>query len=245
VDSRLLAIPVCCLNGFTVQHAFDSTTDINLILGGTSKTGRRIAGRLRASGCLVRVGSRSGEPPFDWEERSTSEPALRDVTAAYVSFFPDLAVAGAPEAVAELADSAIASGTRRLVLPSGRGEEEAQRAEQALQASGATSTISWFIQNFSERFLRDSIVLGQVSLPVGDVPEPFVDAEDIADVAAAALTEDGHGCEVYELTGLMTFAQAVGEIVEAIERPVPFTEVSIDEYARALRGEGCQRTPSR
>jgi len=103
---------------------------------------------------------------------------------------------------------------------------------------------TWFIQNFSERFLRDSIVLGQVSLPVGDVPEPFVDAEDIADVAAAALTEDGHGGEVYELTGLMTFAQAVGEIVEAIERPVPFTEVSIDEYARALRGEGCQRTPS-
>lgn len=219
-----------------------STTDITLILGGTGKTGRRIAQRLRVSAGQVRVGSRSGEPPFDWEELSTWEPALRDVTAAYVSFFPDLAVAGAPEAIADFADLAVASGTRRLVLLSGRGEEEAQRAEQALQGSGATWTIvrcSWFMQNFSESYLRDPIVLGQVSLPVGDVPEPFVDAEDIADVAATALTEDGHGGEVYELIGprLMTFAQGVGEIAEVIGRPVPFTEVSLDEYARALRDE--------
>ena len=58
------------------------------------------------------------------------------------------------------------------------------------------------------------MLAGELALPVGDVPEPFVDADDIADVAVAALTEDGHVGELYELTGprLLTFADAVGEI---------------------------------
>ena len=103
------------------------------------------------------------------------------------------------------------------MLLSGRGEEEAQRAEAELRASGADWTIvrcSWFSQNFSEDHLREPVLAGEVALPVGDVPEPFVDADDIADVAVAALTEDGHAGELYELTGprLLTFADAVGEI---------------------------------
>ena len=124
---------------------------------------------------------------------------------------------GAPEAIAELARIAIAGGTRRLVLLSGRGEEEAERAEQELIASGADWTIvrcSWFSQNFSEDYLRDPVLAGELALPVGDVPEPFVDADDIADVAVAALTDDRHVGELYELTGprLLTFADAAGEI---------------------------------
>jgi uncharacterized protein YbjT (DUF2867 family) len=177
--------------------------DLTLVVGGTGKTGRRVAERLEVQGRAVRVGSRSGQPPFDWENRGTWEPALRGTAAAYLSYFPDLAAPGAREAVGALAELAVASGTRRLVLLSGRGEEEAQLAEEALRASGADWTIvrcSWFMQNFSEGYLLEPVLSGEVALPVGDVPEPFVDADDIADVAVAALTEDRHVGQLYELT---------------------------------------------
>ncbi len=214
-----------------------------LVLGGTGKTGRRVVARLQERGAAVRVGSRSGEPPFDWDDRATWAPALRGASAAYISYFPDIAVPGAPEAVAELSRLAVAGGTRRLVLLSGRGEEEAQRAEAELQSSGADWTIvrcSWFSQNFSEDYLREPVLAGEVALPVGDVPEPFVDADDIADVAVAALTEDGHAGELYELTGprLLTFADAVGEIADATGRDIRVTPVSHHDYAEELAGYG-------
>lgn len=214
-----------------------------LVVGGTGKTGRRVAERLEARGVPARIGSRSGEPPFDWEDPSTWAPALRGTSAAYVSFFPDLAVPGAPEAIATFAQVALDGGTRRLVLLSGRGEEEAERAERALQDSGAEWTIvrcSWFSQNFSESYLLEPVLAGEVALPVGDVPEPFVDAEDIAEVAVAALTEDGHEGRLYELTGpqLLSFAQATEEIATATGRPVAFVPVPMDAYAAAATQDG-------
>ena len=214
-----------------------------LVLGGTGKTGRRVVSRLQERGAAVRVGSRGGEPPFDWDDRATWAPALHGASAAYISYFPDIALPGAPEAIAELSRLAVAGGTRRLVLLSGRGEQEAQRAEAELRASGADWTIvrcSWFSQNFSEDYLREPVLAGEVALPVGDVPEPFVDADDIADVAVAALTEDGHAGELYELTGprLLTFADAVGEIADATGRDIRFTPVPDRDYAEELAGHG-------
>ena len=214
-----------------------------LVIGGTGKTGRRVAARLQQRGLPVRIGSRSGTPPFDWEDRATWAPALRGTRAAYVSYFPDIAVPGAPEAIAELARVALAGGTRRLVLLSGRGEEEAERAEQELIASGADWTIvrcSWFSQNFSEDHFRDHVMAGELALPVGDVPEPFVDADDIADVAVAALTDDRHIGELYELTGprLLTFADAAEEIGSAAGRPVRMAPVSEQEFADGLARHG-------
>jgi uncharacterized protein YbjT (DUF2867 family) len=214
-----------------------------LVVGGTGKTGRRVAERLQALDRPVRIGSRSGAPPFDWEDRATWAPALQGTTAAYVSYFPDLAVPGAPEAIAAFAAQALEAGTRRLVLLSGRGEEEAQRAEQALAESGADWTIvrcSWFSQNFSESYMLEPVLAGELVLPAGDVPEPFVDADDIAEVAVAALTQDGHSGRLYELTGprLLTFADAVAEIARASGREIRFVPVTIEEYAGALAQDG-------
>jgi uncharacterized protein YbjT (DUF2867 family) len=210
-----------------------------LVLGGSGKTGRRVLERLGARGVPARAGSRSGEPPFDWDDRATWAPALRDVRAAYVSFYPDLAIPGASELVGAFARLAVERGVERLVLLSGRGEEEAQRSEQALLAAGAESTIvraSWFAQNFSEGFFLDAVLDGVVALPVGDMREPFVDAEDIADVAVAALTEGGHAGRLYEVTGprLLTFAEAVAEIADATGRELRFVSLSIEEYTSAL-----------
>jgi uncharacterized protein YbjT (DUF2867 family) len=214
-----------------------------LVLGGTGKTGRRVVARLRERGVPTRLGSRSGEPPFDWEEPATWGPAVTGVRAAYVSYYPDLAVPGAPEAVRAFAEVALEHDVRRLVLLSGRGEEEAQRAERAVQDAGADLTIvrcAWFMQNFSEDFMLDAIRSGEVALPAGDEAEPFVDADDIADVAVAALTDDRHIGELYELTSprLLTFEEAVAEISRAAGREVRYVPISVDEYAAAAAEHG-------
>jgi uncharacterized protein YbjT (DUF2867 family) len=172
-----------------------TTTQTTLVLGGTGKTGRRVAQRLAALGRPVRAGSRSGRPPFDWQNRATWAPALHGAGAAYISYYPDLAAPGAAETVGAFAHLAVETGVSRLVLLAGRGEPEAELAEQAVSDSGAELTIvraAWFSQNFSEDYLLEPVLAGELALPAGDTPEPFVDADDIADVAVAALTQDGH-----------------------------------------------------
>jgi uncharacterized protein YbjT (DUF2867 family) len=220
-----------------------TTTDTVLVLGGTGKTGRRVAQRLGQRGVPVRIGSRSAEPPFDWDDRSTWALALDGTSAAYISYYPDIAIPGAVETVGAFARLAVERGVRRLVLLAGRGEAEAEEAERAVQASGADLTIlraTWFAQNFSEDYMLDAVLAGRVALPAADTPEPFVDADDIADVAVAALTEDGHVGELYELTGprALTFADAVAEISAAAGRDVAYVPVSIDEFAAEATEQG-------
>ena len=210
-----------------------------LILGGTGKTGRRLAERLTAQGVPVRIGSRSGSPRFDWEVPATWGPAMQGVSAVYISYYPDIAVPGAAETVEAFARLAVANGVTRLVLLSGRGETEAQRAEEMVKASGADWTIlrcAWFSQNFSEGFLIESLLGGEVALPVGTVGEPFIDADDIADAAFVALTETGHVGQLYELTGprLLSFADAVAEIAKAAGRDIRYLKVSHDEFTTAM-----------
>jgi uncharacterized protein YbjT (DUF2867 family) len=214
-----------------------------LVLGGTGKTGRRVAERLAARGVPIRVGSRSGEPPFDWDAPATWAPVLDGVRAAYVVYYPDLAFPGAVDVVGAFADLAVRGGVRRLVLLSGRGEEGALLGEQAVRDSGADLTVlrsSWFNQNFSEDFLLEPVLAGDLALPARDVPEPFVDADDVADVAVAALTQDGHAGQLYELTGprLLTFVDAAAEIAKAAGRDVQFRRVSGEEYTAGLLAQG-------
>ena len=210
-----------------------------LVIGSTGKTGRRIVQLLSRAGHTVREGSRGSEIPFDWEKPGTWSPALRGVGAVYISFFPDLAVPGAPAAIEELTSLAVEAGVQRIVLLSGRGEVHAQRCEDIVRECGVDFTLvrtSWFSQNFSENFLLDAVLSGTVALPVSDVKEPFIDVDDIADVAVAALTEDGHRNRLYELTGprLLTFADAIGAIAEAAGRPIGFQEITKDKYAEGL-----------
>src|ERR671917_370885 len=218
-------------------------TKPTLIIGGTGKTGRRVAERLEARGVPTRAGSRSADPPFDWADPDTWAAALDGAGAAYVSYYPDIAIPGAVEAVTAFAETALENDVRRLVLLSGRGEEEAQRAERAVRESGADWTIvrcSWFNQNFSEGFFAAGVAAGEVALPATSVPEPFVDVEDIADVAAKALSEDGHVGQVYELTGsrMLTFEEAVGEIAAATGREIRYVPVALQEYAAGAREQG-------
>lgn len=165
------------------------------------------------------------------------------MTAAYITYAPDLAIPGAADAIRAVVGRAVDKGVQRLVLLSGRGEEEAQVCEQIVQQSGVAWTIvraAWFNQNFSEGEFLGMVLDGSITLPAGDVPEPFVDLDDLADVAVAALTEEGHDYEVYEVTGprLLTFTEAVREISEAAGREVRFEKISKQAFAAALTESG-------
>lgn len=223
-----------------------STQKQILVTGGTGKTGRRIVEHLKVKGVNVRVGSRSANPPFDWNDQATWQPTLEGIDSVYVAYQPDLAVPGATDTIRAFTELAVNAGVSHLVLLSGRGEEEAQNAERIVQKAGVDWTIlraSWFFQNFSESFLLESLLTDEVYLPVGDVKEPFVDTDDIADVAVAALTEEGHAGQLYELTGsrMLTFAEAIGEISEASGREIRFIPIPAADYVAAMEA---QQTPS-
>jgi uncharacterized protein YbjT (DUF2867 family) len=214
-----------------------------LVLGGTGKTGRRVAARLDALGQPVRIGSRMGRPPFGWDDAATWPAAVKGTTAVYVTYQPDLSFPSAAERIGAFARAAVAAGVQRLVLLSGRGEPEAVPAEDAIRGAGVPWTVlraSWFAQNFSEHFLLGPVLDGVIALPAGNVAEPFVDADDVAAVAVAALTEPRHDGRTYELTGprLLTFTDAAAEIAAAIGRPVPYVAVTPTEYASEAVAQG-------
>lgn len=223
-----------------VQH---HEKNITLVLGGTGKTGRRIAERLKQKGKVVRIGSRSAVPAFDWNNEKTWQAAIDGVSNIYISYTPDLAMPGAGDAISALVQQAKNAGAKRLILLSGRGEDEAQACEAIVQNSGLDWTIvraSWFNQNFSEGAFIDMVSNGAITLPAGDTLEPFVDADDIADVAVAALTEDGHAGQVYEVTGprLMTFADIAKALSQATGREINYTNVPHDDFIEGIRQSG-------
>ena len=187
--------------------------------------------------------SRSTVPAFDWIDSSTWPAALDGVTGAYLTYHPDLSVPEAEGHIRTFCDLALEAGVEHVVLLSGRGEEGAARAEQVLRNSGLAWNIvqaSWFAQNFSENFMLDGILAGELVVPAGTTREPFIDIDDIADVAVATLMEPGLRNRLFELTGprAMTFAECVHEIAAVAGYDVRLTEVPLDAYVQALRDEG-------
>ncbi|HSF95613.1 MAG TPA: NAD(P)H-binding protein [Thermohalobaculum sp.] len=214
-----------------------------LVIGATGKTGRRIVRLLNEQGREVRPGSRSAPIPFDWDRPEGWAAALQGVGAAYVSYFPDLAFPGAAEKIEALTHAAATAGVGRLVLLSGRGERHARRCEEIVRRSGLDHTLiraAWFAQNFSEGYLRDPVMEGLIALPAAAVREPIVDVDDIADVAVAALTEDRHSGQLYEVTGprLIGFAEAAAELSAATGRRLRYQPITFDAFHAAMTGIG-------
>lgn len=216
---------------------------ITLVLGGSGKTGRRIVQRLKSRGVPTRVGSRSSSPSFNWNKPEDWDVVLDGVTSVYISYSPDLAIPGATDSIQQFVDKAVEHGVGRVVLLSGRGEEEAQACEQIVQAADIEWTVvrsSWFMQNFSEGEFLQLVLGGTIALPAADVPEPFIDVNDIADVAVAALTEPGHAYEIYEVTGprLLTFTELAKEIGDAAGRDVQFVQIPAEVFAQGIEESG-------
>lgn len=219
------------------------STKPTLVVGATGKTGSRVVSKLEEKGITVRRGSRGAEIPFAWDVPATWAPALTGVTKAYVTYFPDLAFPGAVETLEAFTKVAAASGLEHIVLLSGRGEHHARLGEEVVRASGIPFTIvrsAWFAQNFSEGYLRDPILAGVLPMPGGEVAEPIIDIDDIADVVVAALTEDGHTGELYEVTGprLMTFAEMAGVLSEATGRPIKHVPITFEDFHANIAASG-------
>lgn len=214
-----------------------------LVLGGTGLTGRRVAAQLAAGGHPVRSGSRSGDTTFDWGDESTWVPALQGASAAYLTYPVDLGLPGAAERVRSFVALATAQEVRRLVLLSGLGQQAHEPAERAVRESDLSWTLlrsGWFAQNFTEGFLAELVIDDMLAVPAGNASAAFVDLEDVAEVAATALTADGHDGVTYELTGpcAVSFSEAAAALSRATGRPVRYHPVSEAEFTAALRDAG-------
>ena len=212
-----------------------------LVLGANGKTGSRVIERLQNNKNVeIKVGSRTAETPFDWENPETWNAVLTGTDAVYITFQPDLAVPLAVEIIQEFTLLASKLGVQKMVLLSGRGEKEAQVCEEIVKNKAKNWTIvraSWFNQNFSESFFLDPILAGFVALPRAEALEPFTDANDIADVVTACLLQDKHNGQTYELTGpeLLTFPEAVAKIAAASNKKIEFQALSLEEYTQMLQ----------
>ncbi len=214
------------------------------VIGSTGKTGRRVADLLEAEGSAVRRLARSTSPAFDWEHPEHWAEALQGVDRVYAAYVPDLAAPGSEAAIARLAEVADDAGVDRIVLLSGRGEDGARRCEEILLASNVPATIvraSWFAQNFTEGMLSDAAVTGVLALPAADVREPFIDVDDVAAVAVAALTGAGsdHENRVHEVTGpeSLTFAEVAAIMSETTGREIAYVPMGFDEFHAAVAAE--------
>lgn len=227
----------------TTQTSTADSNDLVLVLGATGKTGRRIVSSLKTLGVPVRLGSRSASPAFDWNNAANWDECLQGATKVYINYAPDLAMPGATDAISELVRRARSADVKHLVLLSGRGEAEAQACEAMIQNSGIDWTIvraSWFNQNFSEGAFTDMVQAGQITLPEVSTPEPFVDVDDIAEVAVVALTQPGHAGELYEVTGprMLTLAEVADELSTATGRTIQYRPVPHDAFVQGVADSG-------
>ena len=213
--------------------------DLTLVIGSSGKTGSRIVQRLAKAGRAVRLGSRSANTPFEWNDPSNWRAVLEGVKQVYIAYYPDLAVAEAPGHITQLMEACKAAGVEKVVLLSGRGEANAQVCEQIVRDSGLRYTLlraGWFNQNFDEGHFLGSVLAGVIALPIGQSVEPFVDCDDIADVAFAALTDEKHDGELYELTGpdLLKMDQVAKILSEAAGYEVRYVPISFEEHEAEL-----------
>lgn len=228
-----------------------------LVMGATGKVGRHVVDQLRERGRDLRAVSRSSPDRFDWADRSTWQPALVDVDTVYLNVWGVVGVVDP----AEFTTLAVRSGVRRIVALSGRGDngddyllqtpygpwaQAVVDGERAARESGAEWTIvrpCWFAQTFEEDPKLSAVRDGEMVIPDGAGTVPFVDAVDIAAVVVAALTEEGHREQIYEVSGprAMTFADAVAEIAAATGRQIRYVPVQVPEYVQHLVDRGYDR----
>ncbi|MHA7665615.1 NmrA family NAD(P)-binding protein [Mycolicibacterium sp. HS_4_1] len=210
-----------------------------LVLGGTGRTGSRIAQALTAQVVPVRTASRSSsEVRFDWDDPGTYGTALDGVDRVYL-VPPTMRVRFADQ-VAAFLDAAADAGVRHVTLLSAQGADRAPSvidlaaAEKLVtELDGVSHTIlrpAWVMQNFTDEHLP--LVDDTLFVPSGGGAEAFVDAEDIAAVAVRTLMEPAaHDGATYALTGPagLTFAQVAEIIGDVSDRPVKY--VDIDQRA--------------
>ena len=212
-----------------------------LVTGSSGIVGRRVVAHLRDRGLAVRAASRSGTPPFEWTHPATWEANL-DGIRRLVLISPE----GVP-VHPDFLPAAAAAGVERIALLSDKGVE-VMRVDRLLAAERLVNNselpwsivrADWFNQNFSESFFRPGVLAGLITVPIDEVRQSFVDADDIAAVLVETLLDVTHTGRTYMLTGptSLSFAEAVNIIGDACGRRVRFAG-DADSYRRGQEALG-------
>jgi uncharacterized protein YbjT (DUF2867 family) len=210
-----------------------------LVTGATGNIGRDLVRALDAKGAFVRVlvrdrgraaalPERAERAVADLGEPATLPPAFAGADRLFL-LTPGIGTDHAANAVA----AAQAAGVRHIVhlsstnvlgdpMPAmGRWHHE---REELIRASGVPATFlrpTGFMLNALEwaATIREE---GYVIDPIGPGRHASIDTADIADVAAAVLTEDGHEGREYALTGdeALTVAEQAQIIARTIGREI-------------------------
>ena len=219
-----------------------------LVLAGTGKTGSRLAAKLAKIGLSVRTAARHGaDVHFDWDDATTHRAAVQGVDRLYL-VAPVMRMDFADQ-VSTFLDLAEAAGVRHVTYLSAYGIDQAppqvalRAVELDLIGRGAvTHSIlrpAWFMQNFSETLLKP--VDGVIAVPTADGSEAFIDAEDIAAVAAETLARpDAHAGAAYALTGseAITVSEAAEVIAGVTGKPVKHNDIDRDVWIQGTVAAG-------
>lgn len=222
-----------------------------LVLGAGGTVGRPLVAALLARGVAVKAGSRSGSAvagaegvTVDLADPATLPAALDGVDRAYV-LLPTGNLA-----ITELLLPVIAAAAERqvkVVLQSVIGVDADdsipyRQAEIALEKSGTPHVIlrpNWFTDNFLT-FWKPGIDHGVIALPAGDGKSSFIDARDIAESAAAALTTDAFDGRAFNLTGpaALGYGEAAEILSAVLGRPIAYQAIDDDAFIALLTGAG-------
>jgi uncharacterized protein YbjT (DUF2867 family) len=227
-----------------------------LVTGASGTVGSELLKELISAGESVRAGYRTRPPTvsgvqpvrIDLATGEGLDAAVDGVDAVFL-----LAGEMEDQAAGEIrvVEAAKRAGVKRLVKQSVlAAETEAysfarihRRIERAVEASGIAYTFlrpGSFMQNFVTYYADTIRMENAFYLPCGDAREAFVDARDIAGVAAQALTRDGYEGKAYDLLGPepLTYADAAAKLSTALGRTVNYVSIPDAEFRKAMIGAG-------
>ena len=236
-------------------------TDTILVMGATGNVGSQVVKQLADTGANVRAAVRSprkaeslkGErvslTEFDTDKPETVEAAFQGVDKVFLltPLVPNMV-----ELSANLVAAAKKAGVKHIVKSSGMGAEVEpgitltrwhREAEKAIEASGIAFTFvrpNGFMQNYANFNGATIKTQNTFYLPVGDGKVSYIDTRDIAAVAVAALTQDGHEGKAYEITGLEAISnQEIAEIIsQVVGRKINYVDVTEDAARSEMKQSG-------
>lgn len=222
-----------------------------LVVGASGTVGSELSRLLAAAGhAVVKTTSRKPTSPdqvqVDLVTGAGLKAAFEGVDRAF--FLAPPGHANQEALLAPLIDEAKARGLRKVVLMTAMGADADEaapmrKAERRLEATGLPFNIirpNWFMQNFNTFWIHGIQTAGQIFLPVGQAKGSFIDARDIAAVAAKLLTGDGQANQAFDLTGprALDHAEVAAVLTQATGKAIGFTDITPEAMLQGLLGAG-------